>query len=516
MATSALNWFRENKAVYVGNAATTRDFRSQLRGNKPVLMWTAYLGLLILVMGLAYADIVQRNEGSVASIQRQLSDFYMTVTALLGGLIALVTPSLTATTVVVERQRKSLDLVFSSPVSLKYYLVGKMLSSLRYTWMLLVLALPITAVCVVMGGATWTDVIGAYILLTGASLVFTAIGLLMSILAPTVVSAVLSTYFAIIVYCIVLSSWGGLLSAAASFMGRSSLEQSWIVGLSPFLPGQAAPTFTTIHGAHVPNWALALLYSVLMCKLIVLGAASAMSPYGSAEMKSLRIHILVYLALFGAALAASIRTSIPGSGSTWDAVPIIAAWVTVAAASAMPTVGCYAHDADRRNRPDGWFNIRRVLIGTPSGGLPFALLLPLAFYGGAAVALWFTTGGLPDAKLGASLIWSLAYMCLWWGMSRFLAGFDKSLRVARTWVVAMFIVVLILPLPVIAALNASWAAGSPSDPTAWPLYILYPIAQGKADVTNLVLYAIGMTAVGFGLAAARYGNARRALERRMG
>jgi hypothetical protein len=148
----------------MGNASSMRDFRVQLRGSRSVLLFGAYLLSLITIALLVYSSAI-RNGTSVSIVEAQssLQSFYATVIGLLGGMICLVTPALCATSILTERQRKSLDLVFSAPVSPKYYLVGKMLSSYRYIWMLLVLSLPVTAACVVLGGATWRDVLLGYL-----------------------------------------------------------------------------------------------------------------------------------------------------------------------------------------------------------------------------------------------------------------------------------------------------------------------------------------------------------------
>src|ERR1044072_9677517 len=112
---------------------------------------------------------------SMTDAQHPLKGFYNKIIYLLSTVMWLVAPALTATAIVSERQRKSLDLVFSAPVSPKYYLVGKMLSSYRYVWMLLVLSLPVTAACVVLGGAVWSEGLAAYGLLSLPGVIYTAI-----------------------------------------------------------------------------------------------------------------------------------------------------------------------------------------------------------------------------------------------------------------------------------------------------------------------------------------------------
>ncbi|MEA2552748.1 MAG: hypothetical protein QOJ65_924, partial [Fimbriimonadaceae bacterium] len=155
------DWARENFAVYADNATSRRDFRAQLRGNRSFILWMIYLAMLIGLGMLNYSQSVDRGQVSVVQAQAWLQNFYEMIMVLLAAMITLVAPALAATAIVIEKERRSLDLLFSAPVKPKVLLVGKMLSAYRYTWMLLVLSLPVTAVCVVLGGATWSEVLAA-------------------------------------------------------------------------------------------------------------------------------------------------------------------------------------------------------------------------------------------------------------------------------------------------------------------------------------------------------------------
>src|SRR5688500_14766550 len=198
---SPVAWVQENARVYIGNATAKRDYRAQLRGTRAIWLWAAYLLILIFIAGVTYSGIVNDAVPQpVAELQFQLQTFYETMMRFLGLMVVLIAPALTATAIVSERQMKSLDLVFTSPMTLKHLLVGKMISSYRYVWMLLILALPVTAVSVVMGGATWMDVLAAYVLLSSCALIVTSIGLLMSAVCATLVSAVLWTYLLVGAY----------------------------------------------------------------------------------------------------------------------------------------------------------------------------------------------------------------------------------------------------------------------------------------------------------------------------
>ncbi|HWA82685.1 MAG TPA: ABC transporter permease, partial [Fimbriimonadaceae bacterium] len=397
---SAAAWVRESVGTYLGNATAVRDYRVQLRGNRAVILWAVYLAVLIGFGMLTYSAAAARQQMSVVEAQASLRQFYSQVLDLLSMVIVMIAPALTATAIVTERQRKSLDLVFSAPVTPKYYLVGKMISSYRYLWMLLVLSLPVTAACVVLGGAVWSEVLTTYALLSIQGLIYTSLALLFSTLAQKPVGAIVWSYISVFIYVWFAAELGLGLSAmrTISGSGRSIGEMPFAVCLRPFEITDVASTYTVIVGYHVPNWLLAALFALLFVRLMLLAGSSALSPYGSWETKSLRLHSLVYTFLGAFGLAAVIAPALPGighasalatpgaSGPDSDRIAGQAfVWLLTSLILVLPFITCYGSDLERKSWPDGIFNVRRMLIATPSGGLPFLLALVLAVAGGFVV-----------------------------------------------------------------------------------------------------------------------------------
>ena len=174
---AVMQWIKAQKSIYFGNASAVRDYRAQLRGVRAALFWAAYLGLMIVIVTISYSAIVSQGERSVTVIQGELQQFYMSVVGLLEAMVALVAPVIVAMSIQAERQRKSIDLVMSAPVSPKYFLIGKVFSGYRYVLMLLFLSLPISAAAVVLGGVTWREVLVTYLLIASHALLYIAISL---------------------------------------------------------------------------------------------------------------------------------------------------------------------------------------------------------------------------------------------------------------------------------------------------------------------------------------------------
>jgi len=495
------DWMRSNAAVYLDNASSRRDYRAQLRGNRAIILWTVYLLLLIGLGMLNYSASSSRGQVSVVDAQRTLQDFYQTVMAILGAMVILVAPALAATTIVVERERKSLDLVFSAPVKPKSLLVGKMISAYRYTWMLLVLSLPVTAVCVVLGGATWTEVLAAYALLSLHAMLYSAMALAISALSNKPVAALIWTYLSVGAYSLAA---GGLTAAAAvpRFMGMSNDEAPFYVALSPLSVVQAAGTHTTIWGVAVPNWILFGIYALFLTRFLLLGAASALSPFNSWETKNLRITGLVSVAVLGYGLAYIVlATTHPSSfssgGSTTSGKEIdlfcaaLIAVLPMLLLVPLPFLTCSGPDGERKFWPNGIFSFKEAIRGTPAGALPYLLMTLAGVTLAVLLACVTALHDTPGLITVGTVVWSLGFWIFCWSLGRLTSVIATELKAARTLHLASLIVLFGLPVPFLFIID-------PEQQTPlWSIYPLWPLFSGEQDssyprfVMGLALAAIG-------------------------
>ncbi|HVL39441.1 MAG TPA: ABC transporter permease [Fimbriimonadaceae bacterium] len=478
-------WLGENVRVYLRNATAVRDFRVQLRGNRSILLWSIYLAVLIGFAMLTYVSSASEGSMSIAEAQSTLYTFFRTVMGLLTTMVMLIAPALTATAVVSERQRQSLDLVFSAPVSPKYYLVGKMLSSYRYIWMLLVLSLPVTAACIVLGGATWSEVLVSYALLSMHGLLFTAIALLISTLSQKPTGAIVWSYVIVFAYTFYISFLVSLPAFVGVVMGAGSLrglgEAPMSLALSPYSNVEAASTFTDINGIQVPNWILASLVILLLVKLLLLGAGSSLSHLGSPVTKSLRIHALAYLfaVTMGLTFVWSQVYGMAGMVSSTGASPAatsVGRFLIVAIlflVPVIPFISCYGRNLEKKFWPDGSFNVRRMLLGTPSGGLPFLLALVLCAAAGIFVSASSTMVHIYSQGFLSYLLYGLGLMAFLWSIGRGLSAMNENLRVTRTQHFAVLICLLVLPLPFLGM--ADPYSFDQATVSLWDLFILRPL-----------------------------------------
>lgn len=481
---AAAEWVGETWRTYVGNATSVRDFRVQMRGSKTVLAWSLYLIVLLLTGYYAYDAIaMQGSFGSAASIQYRLVGFYGTVMRVVAGAIVLIAPGLTAASIVGERQRRSFDLVFSAPVSPKYYLVGKMLGSYRYVLMLLVLSMPVVALTALLGGATWSDILVSYLLTSCAGLILTSIALAVSSVQERVQSAIATTYLLAVVYMI-FTAYGAVFVAFGRGGGASVSEAPFTATLNPFLVPETYGTYTMLGGTQVPNWILTLLFTLAVCKFLVLGAGSALSSYGSAETKSFRMQGLIYLVglvvLFG-------LVPLPMGGTRMFAFVTFGIGLLVLV---IPWIAAFGDIGRRIWQFDGTWNIRRMFVGTPSGALPYLMAMFVAV-GLAAFAVCMRQGFLIEEGV-PYMFHGMGVLAFFAGVTRWVCsrmGLAKGRSLAQ---VITFGGILVVPLIVTTSVSLdSTSKGIPVNANGkWLFWPLWPLC---ADLGTRALYTYGIS-----------------------
>lgn len=502
---AAMQWLKDQKNIYFGNASSVRDYRAQLRGLKAALFWAAYLGLMIIVVTISYSTIVSQGERSVTQTQSELQSFYTSVVLLLEAMVILVAPVIVAMSIQAERQRKSLDLIMTAPVSPKYFLIGKVFSGYRYILMLLFLSLPVAAAAVVLGGVTWSEVLITYLLVASHGLLYIAISLPIATLSQKVVPTVLYSYIACWVWGLGISV---PMSAAYMFGGMGGMgkvELPFIMLLFPSGVFVGATSYTTIFSTQVPNWILAVGTILLMTKMFMLGAGSALTRIGSKETVSLRIHgLLVTFFLtfvFVYSLGSFGGPGATGMGLDTQAMAVMISLFTIPFVFVLPNLAAWSYNGERKNKPGALFNFKSTLSAAPEGGLPYLWSL----IGSVIVATWLAgkaTGEHFQLELVPYMIWLAGAWTFLWTMGWLISSFTNSgVATARKSHVAFTLIIALLPWPVLAILDL-WLE--------FDISVIYPLRAleyGTSEIGTVI--AMGLEFWFLAAIAAYWGEIRR-------
>ena len=114
---------------------------------------------------------------------------------LLTLIVLVLAPASTAGAISLEREKQTLDLLTTTPISSLAIILGKLLSALSWVFLLLLASIPVTALVFTFGGVGPDDMIKGYLVLVGTALVYGSIGLFVSALvkrtqAATVINLV--------------------------------------------------------------------------------------------------------------------------------------------------------------------------------------------------------------------------------------------------------------------------------------------------------------------------------------
>jgi hypothetical protein len=159
----------------------------------------------------------------------------------------------------------------------------------------------------------------------------------------------------------------------------------------------------------------------------------------------------------------------------------------------MPVITCFGVDLEKKFWPDGLFRIRRMLIGTPSGGLPYLFTLVTAAVSGVCTfTLWHP--GLIGVRFVAYAAFAYALVYAGWSFGRLTSSINNGLRYARTLQFTGLVAAFALPVPFLAMAD-SWGYSS-KDLSAWDLYILRPLFSTEDKTALAVAYSVLMVLVG--------------------
>jgi ABC-2 type transport system permease protein len=198
-------WTRAGfRAGFTGvTAVAMKELRGRMRGRRAFVILTVYLTLLA-GFGWMVELILERQKtaafgGSGALASAQIGQgIFMALMLLETLLVIALAPAFTAGAISVEREKQTLDMLATTPVSSLSIVLGKLLSALTYLFILIFASIPLTALVFVFGGVSPDDVARGYAVLLATALGLCSLGLFWSALMRRTQAATVATYFAML------------------------------------------------------------------------------------------------------------------------------------------------------------------------------------------------------------------------------------------------------------------------------------------------------------------------------
>jgi ABC-type transport system involved in multi-copper enzyme maturation permease subunit len=213
-----------------------------MRGRRAFIILTAYLGVLALITYGVYVVIgpfVVQNAGQVgvgtsqANASRSIGQWIFSVLSVFQIiLVSMMAPAFTAGQISLEREKQTLDLLITTPMRPSAIIIGKLVTALAFVVLMIVAAIPITAIVLMYGGASIDDIVRQQVLLLSVAVGFGAIGLFASALMRRTQAAT------VVAYGTVLALTLGSAMTYTFWTEIANRDQGFIVGARPAAPEQ--------------------------------------------------------------------------------------------------------------------------------------------------------------------------------------------------------------------------------------------------------------------------------------
>ncbi len=204
VATSGRHPIQAGRRILSGiGAVGVKELRGRMRGRRAFVVLTLYL---LLLSGFAWmyelilaAQVIVEGGGSAAFASARIGqELFAGLLMLITLLVVFLAPSFTAGAISLEREKQTLDMLVTTPITSLAIVVGKLFSALTYVFILIAGSIPVTAVVFVFGGVAPDDVIRGYIVLIATAIGLGTFGLFCSAIVRRTQAATVITVFGVL------------------------------------------------------------------------------------------------------------------------------------------------------------------------------------------------------------------------------------------------------------------------------------------------------------------------------
>ena len=433
------------------NPILVKELRGSLRGNRFFAAHLTVLGLfcvgLLVTLGASLASAETRQDPDPSRIGREI--FFVTQ-ALQLGVVLLVVPALAATSITVERESLTHELLVTTGLEARQIVWGKFSAAMVQAFTLLVSLLPLVGLCFLFGGVTLYEIAASYAFLVGASALAVAFALFVSANSSSTQRAVGTVYgVALLAAVAVAFAWSqsGRNAGLRGFAETAGFGAGLVDAARGTAPEAAD---VALYAVAIPIYA----WSALLA-LFFLGAANRLKPTNANRSTNLRIYAIAASLLAIALVALCCRREFRGESSVRERSEAL----MVVAVGLLPLgllLSLFACEEPRPGEAPGRRRPPFLLRPGAGSGAGFAaalmaLLLTAAFAALAPLTAGLARGawaGLPELFPAAT---AFAAVLLWTAfcasLGRFLACAwpDRPLLV-RTVLVVAAVVLAAAPL----------------------------------------------------------------------
>jgi ABC-type transport system involved in multi-copper enzyme maturation permease subunit len=211
MTTATLSPRQPSTLRLFGSSVVTimiKELRSRFRGRRAFVVITIYLAVLALIAYGAYVSVAPtaRLQGEFGIDRGGFGLSGATASATVGQaiftvlsvfqllLVCFIAPAFTAGAISLEREKQTLDLLVTTPMRPGGIVIGKLFSALAFVILLILAGIPVSALVLMYGGASVSDILQQQVVLFVSAIGFGVVGLFFSALVKRTQTATVLTY----------------------------------------------------------------------------------------------------------------------------------------------------------------------------------------------------------------------------------------------------------------------------------------------------------------------------------
>lgn len=176
-------------------ALLAKEFRTQIRGSRPALFLSVYIGLLLLALLWLYSTLVGQVQQGAPLIGPQIGQaLFVGLTLAVQVLLVFLAPAITLNSISSEHERGTYDILLATPLSAASIVLTKLIVGIAFAGLLLIAALPLYSIVVLFGGVQPSDLWRVLITVALTAVLGCTLGLTCSVLTRQTYTATLLCY----------------------------------------------------------------------------------------------------------------------------------------------------------------------------------------------------------------------------------------------------------------------------------------------------------------------------------
>ncbi len=193
-------------------------------GSRSIKMSIAIMGINAFLTFIVLLVIAVTNlESSYGGYDYSgLGTLFPVLSCIECGLLSLIVPIITSGSISGERERQTLDIMLTTPVSPFAIALGKLEAAMMVVMMYIISSVPVMAISFVLGGMSWWALLGLFVMLLSIGIYVGSVGVFCSSLVK---KSILATILTIVIGLSILFLTSVLLSVGISIITYREIAQ---------------------------------------------------------------------------------------------------------------------------------------------------------------------------------------------------------------------------------------------------------------------------------------------------